>query len=369
MLKPSGKRLGTFRAPLAITGPGPIALGGVGAFHGTLELRPTGTAGGIETVDVVRIEDYVRGVISAEMPASWSSEALKVQAVAARTYAITADVGARDYDLYPDTRSQMYRGVAAETPATDAAVAATQGQIVTYHGAPAITYFFASSGGHTENIEDAWPGSQPRPWLRGVPDPYDGAGSDPNHHWGSELTLARAAADLGASVKGALIGIRVTRHGASPRIITAEVHGTRGTTTVTGTALQHAFGLRTTYARFTTITTVPGPARVPSSPARVPVPQRGFLPGSATGSQAVLSIVPVARALLAATAPALHGRIFPAAGSKAVEIQLRGRTTRRWHTVVVTRLSAAGGYSTRLPAAGTYRVLYAGIDGPVVTVS
>ena len=68
------------------------------------------------------------------------------------------------YNLYPDTRSQMYRGVSAETPATDAAVAATSGQIVTYNGAPAVTYFFASSGGHTENIEDAWPGATP---LRG----------------------------------------------------------------------------------------------------------------------------------------------------------------------------------------------------------
>ena len=91
------------------------------------------------TVDAVGLDDYVRGVIAAEMPSSWSPEALKTQAVAARTYAITTNVGGGFYDLYPDTRSQMYRGVSAETPATDAAVAATAGQVVTYNGTPAVT--------------------------------------------------------------------------------------------------------------------------------------------------------------------------------------------------------------------------------------
>ena len=193
------------------------------------------------------------------MPSTWSPEALKVQAVAARTYAITSSVGGNGFDLYPDTRSQMYRGVAAETPATDAEVAATHDQIVTFDGKPAITYFSASSGGHTENIEDVWPGSRPQPWLRGVPDPYDGAGHDPYHRWGSQMTLAGAAAHLGPLVKGRLIGIRVTEHGASPRIIAAKVVGTKGRVRVSGTSLQSAFGLLTTYAEFTTITTVAGP--------------------------------------------------------------------------------------------------------------
>ena len=163
------------------------------------------------TVNVVGLDDYVQGVIAAEMPSTWSAEALKAQAVAARTYAITTDVAGGFYNLYPDTRSQMYRGVGAETPATDAAVAATSGQIVTYKGAPAVTYFFASSGGYTENVEDAWPGATPDPWLRGVPDPYDGAGGDPYHHWTRQMSLAAATKDLGRLVKGRLVGIKVTK--------------------------------------------------------------------------------------------------------------------------------------------------------------
>ena len=178
----------------------------------------------------------MRGVIAAEMPANWSAEALKAQAVAARTYAITSDAGGSDFDLYADTRSQMYGGVAAETPTSDAAVAATRGQIVTYHGAPVVTYFFSSSGGQTENVQNVWPGSTPEPWLRGVVDRYDGAGGDPYHRWSYQLSMGAAAAKLGSWVKGKLVGIKVTQHGVSPRIITAEVVGTKGTTTVTGGA-------------------------------------------------------------------------------------------------------------------------------------
>ena len=116
----------------------------------------------MQTVNAVGLDDYVRGVVAAEMPSSWAAAALEAQAVAARTYAITTDVGGNGYDLYPDTRSQMYGGVEAETPATDAAVAATGGQIVTYDGKPAVTYFFASSGGHTESIQNVWAGATPR---------------------------------------------------------------------------------------------------------------------------------------------------------------------------------------------------------------
>src|SRR5437588_12105622 len=107
------------------------------------------------------LERYVRGVVSAEMPSSWPAAALEAQAVASRTYALTAHAGGSRFDVYSDTRSQVYRGAAAETPQTNAAVAATAGQIVVYAGRPAATYFFAGSGGMTENVENGFPGSAP----------------------------------------------------------------------------------------------------------------------------------------------------------------------------------------------------------------
>jgi stage II sporulation protein D len=276
----------------------------------------------VQTVNAVGLDDYVRGVVAAEMSSSWAAAALEAQAVAARTYAITATVGAADYDLYSDTRSQMYGGVSAETPATNAAVAATAGQIVTYAGQPAVTYFFSSSGGYTESIQNVWAGSAPEPWLRGVPDPYDGAGQNPYHSWGSQMSVNAAAAKLGSLVKGSLVGIKVTRHGVSPRIMQALVVGTRGTTGVTGTQLQAIFGLASTDAAFTTISTQdPG--------------------GKLTGS------------------------IFPAPATRSVIVQSDG--SGGWRTAAQVPVTTGGAYSATLPA-GRYRVLDGTLDGPTVTI-
>src|SRR6202451_285118 len=163
----AGKLIAKGAAPLVASGSGPLSVAGLGSYRGDLEFRPDGS-GGVQTVNALGLDDYVSGVISEEMPSSWSTQALEAQAVAARTYAITTDVDGNGFDLYPDTRSQMYGGVSAETPSTNAAVAATSGQIVTYDGQPAVTYFFASSGGHTESIQNVWAGATPEPWLVGV---------------------------------------------------------------------------------------------------------------------------------------------------------------------------------------------------------
>ena len=135
------------------------------AYRGSFEFRPNGIGRHLHG-QRGRPRRLRPGRDRRRDAASWAPQALETQAVAARTYAITTDVDGGFFNLYPDTRSQMYRGVAAETPSTVAAVAATAGQIVTYNGAPAVTYFFASSGGYTEDIEDAWPGATAEPWLR-----------------------------------------------------------------------------------------------------------------------------------------------------------------------------------------------------------
>jgi stage II sporulation protein D len=346
------KVVGTFPAPLTATGPAPLSLAGLGAYRGSLEFRPNGS-GGVYTVNVVGLDDYVQGVIAAEMPSTWSAEALKAQAVAARTYAITTDVAGGFYNLYPDTRSQMYRGLAAETPATDAAVAATSGQIVTYDGAPAVTYFFASSGGYTENVEDAWPGATPDPWLRGVSDPYDGAGGDPYHHWTRQMSMTAATKQLGRFVKGKLIGIDVTQHGASPRIMSANVIGTRGTTTVTGSELQGAFGLLSTSAQFTAISSSAGPT--PTGAA-----------GDASGDLAVIAQIKRMFGQLSNASQTLHGTILPAGKGARVTIELRAG--KHWRRAGVVRIGPHGTYAVRLTKAGIYRAEYRGLDGPSVII-
>ncbi len=318
----AGKKVGPqFSGPITVTGAAPLDVPGLGTYRGSLQFRPDGS-GGVETVNAIGLDDYVRGVVASEMPSSWAAQALDAQAIAARTYAITTTVGATGYNLYDDTRSQMYGGVDAETPATDAAVAATRGQVVTYHGAPAVTYFFASSGGYTESIQNVWAGATPEPWLRGVADPYDGAGNDPYHRWSEEMSVSTAARKLGRLIKGSFLGITVTKHGVSPRIQQAWVVGSRGHSTVSGGTLQGIFGLLTTYASFTTIST-----QVSSS--------------------------------------GLNGIVYPAQAGNKVWVQ--SRTGRGWHTIGHVGASAGGGYSAPLPGSGTYRVQFQRLSGPSVT--
>jgi stage II sporulation protein D len=349
LLNASGKRVGLFSSPLTVSGPGPLDLAGHGSYRGALEFRVVG--GAVQTVDAVGLDDYVRGVVSAEMPSSWAPAALAAQAVAARTYAITSNVGGAGFQLYPDTRSQMYGGVAAETAATDAAVLATRGQIVTYNGAPATTFFFSSSGGHTENIENVWIGSSPQPWLRGVRDPYDGAGADPYHRWSDPMTMAAAARKLGSLVKGRFRGIRVIARGVSPRVITAEVVGTGGQTSVTGPQLQSAFGLMSTYMRFRTISSRAGlpPPTVHPALARAPL----------EAVQAAL------RALLGAPR-GLQGSVFPADAGKLATVQVRAR--HGWRALRGLRLGRGGSYAIGLARPGSYRIVYAGVAGPAVRI-
>jgi SpoIID/LytB domain protein len=198
-------------------------------------------------VHSIPLETYVRGVVAAEMPSSWPAAALEAQAIASRTYALTAHAGSSRFDVYADTRSQVYRGAAAYTASTDAAVAATAGEIVTYEGAPAITYFFASSGGQTEDVENAFAGAEPQPWLRGVSDPFE---HGPLHSWTVSMSYGAATKQLRGLLRGAFEGIEVTKRGSSPRVLSAYVLGSAGRTPVTGAELAVRLGLYDTWAFF-----------------------------------------------------------------------------------------------------------------------
>ena len=218
----------------------------------------------------VPLERYVRGVVAAEMPASWPLAALEAQAIASRTYALTSHAGGSRFDVYADTRSQVYKGASAETSQTNAAIASTAGQIVTYAGQPATTYFFASSGGHTEDVQYAFEGSEPEPWLEAVTDPYEGSST----RWKYTLSSTVAAARLSGLFKGSLRGIEVLKRGASPRIVLAAVLGSRGSTRVSGTVLEYRLGLPSTWAYFglrNGSTTKPEPD-LSGHPENVPLP-------------------------------------------------------------------------------------------------
>jgi stage II sporulation protein D len=354
----AGKKLREFQAPLRATGPAPLELVGKGLYRGALEFRPAG--GAVQTVDAVGLDDYVRGVVSAEMPSTWPFEALEAQAVAARTYAITSNVQGNGFQLYSDTRSQAYGGVAAEGPQTDAAVAATRGQIVTDAGIPVATFFFASSGGYTEDIQNVWLGVSPESWLQGVPDPYDNSDGNPYYRWSEQLTMAAAARDLGSLVKGSLVGVKITKTGVSPRVVSAVVVGTGGQSNVTGPQLQNIFGLRSTYMMFSSISSVAGAPSTSSTPVA---------PSTTGGQGLIASFMRRVEHTLASLVDAhreFHGTVFPAPQGAPLAVQQRA--ARGWRTIAQIRLEAGGAFSARVPRAGSYRIVYHGVPGPTVTV-
>jgi stage II sporulation protein D len=185
------------RAPLTLDGR---------AYHGTLLLRSDGRH--LSVVNALPLDTYLRGVVPSESPSHWPLAALQAQAVAARSYAVSELRPAAWYDLLPTTSDQVYGGVAAERPHSDEAVYKTLGQVLTWNGQVARTYYSSSSGGRTEAVEDAWPGSAPIPYLRSVPDPYDSY--SPRHDWGPfELSATRLGSRLGLGT--AVESVRVQR--------------------------------------------------------------------------------------------------------------------------------------------------------------
>lgn len=281
----AGTRTFTVSAPLRATGPAPLRLYGSaaygvsnGRFRRALEFRP-GTFGGINAINALGYDEYVQGVVAGEMPSSWSMEALKAQATVARTYGITTDAGGSGFDQYSDTRSQVYRGVAGETARSNAAVRATTGRVVTYNGEPAVTFYFSTSGGRTENVENSFVGSPPKPWLKSVADPYDGI--SPKHRWGPyRYTMRAAGARLHGLVKGSFRGIRVLRRGNSPRIVYADILGTRGRTRVTGATIRARFGLFDSWAYFSILAGSRRPRPIPD-----PAPSPSTQPGGGANTQ------------------------------------------------------------------------------------
>jgi stage II sporulation protein D len=215
-----------------------------GYWRSYLELRPS-SAGGLTVVNALGIDNYVRGVVAGEMPSNWLPEALKAQAIAARSYALTTNRGGPVFDQYPDTRSQVYRGVTGETASSNAAVSDTAGQVVTYNGNVVATFFFSTSGGRTENVENVFLGGSPQPWLKSVEDPYDEI--SPRHTWKFVFTTAQMKSRLSGLVKGKFRGISIVQRGVSPRVVYADVVGSSGRVRVTGPTLRTRLGLYDTW--------------------------------------------------------------------------------------------------------------------------
>ena len=347
---------------ILVAGP---ALNGVtsGRYRGAIELR------GSMVINQLTLDDYVRGVVAGESPASWPAAALQAQAVAARTYAITTAKSA-EFDHYPDTRSQVYRGVAGETATTDAAVAATAGQFVTYQGKPITAFFFSTSGGQTENVENSFIGGAPQPYLRSVKDPWDVA--SPKHRWQVRYTRASLQRKLGSWVKGSLKSIDVIKRGVSPRVVRADIVGSKGRVSVTGPQLRTRLGLNDTWVQFVFVgaTTKPLPAAPEPAAPEPTVPGAGGVAARAAVANSPLTAPSIGAGLLAqviAKPPGYgvaRGRVWPEGGGRVVRLQTR--VDGRWRTQIRVTADATGSWTSLLPLGTKYRVVALGAAGPIV---
>ena len=208
-------------------------------YRGKFELVPQGQF--LRVVNIVSLESYLQGVVAGEMPYSWPAEALRAQAVAARSYALASLVRGKPFDLYSDVRSQVYRGVAGETPSTTKAVLDTAAEVVLHGGKVATTFYFSTSGGKTASAADVFGLSIP--YLVSRPDPWDKA--SPYHRWGPVLLGARTVqAKLGAP--GRVIDATGTATPSS-RLRALVVQTTAGPQTVPASLLRTALGLRSTW--------------------------------------------------------------------------------------------------------------------------
>ncbi|MBM5825086.1 MAG: SpoIID/LytB domain-containing protein [Cyanobacteria bacterium M_surface_10_m2_119] len=210
------------------------------AYRGRLQLRLSGATW--QAINHLPLESYLPSVVGSEMPASWPQAALRAQAVAARTYALRQRRPSAPYDLSATVKSQVYKGLEAETPSTREAVAATRGQVLTYGGALANTVFHSSAGGVTENSGDLW--SQQLPYLVSVPD-FDQ--QSPVHQWQKRLEpdqLQQAFVETGGVDRIEVLGTT-----ASGRLRQVRVQGPSGSLLLTGAQLRTRLGLRSTLVR------------------------------------------------------------------------------------------------------------------------
>jgi stage II sporulation protein D len=228
------------------------------AYRGVLRLRVSGT--GVDVVNETTLDLYLLGVVPAEMSPTWPTEALRAQAIAARSYAARRlHPATGTFDLYDDTRTQVYRGSVGEKPGSSAAVADTAGQILMSGAAIVEALFHSDDGGATENNENVFVSSsggvyaRPVPYLRGSPDRApDGASFDagaPRATWQTaSYTLDQLSTVFASDARtnvGALIALDLTNRGVSGRLIGVTLTGSVGTKIVSGEIFRYVFNTYT----------------------------------------------------------------------------------------------------------------------------
>jgi SpoIID/LytB domain protein len=349
--------------------------------------------GRLRAINVVPLEQYLYGVVPSEMPSTWAPEALKAQAVAARSYALATRAVGAPFDVYSDTRSQMYLGLSHESAAATAAVNATKRQVLFYGGTIATTYFSSTSGGRTESSQ-GWTGTAV-PYLVSVADPYDDI--SPYHDWGPVPVTAKA-------IKGALklpttVTDATTTLDGGGRVALLSFLTPFSPMPVSGAKLRSAIGLRSTWFTVGVMSLAPpapnppvvygssvtlagvvrgvggvtleqrplggqwqpvgpvasGAARLSQKPS-LTTDYRLATAAAAAGSVRIRVAPSVT--LTSFTAAEVTGSVLPVLPATAVQVQAQGVDATSWTTVATGTPAADGTFSiaAQLTPGDTYRV-------------
>jgi stage II sporulation protein D len=210
-------------------------------YRGRIQIQPSERR--LRAINHIGVETYLPSVVGSEMPASWPLEALRAQAVAARTYALRQRRPSEPFDLRATVASQVYKGAEAETSSTRQAVSSTRGLVLMHGNSLINAVFHSSAGGSTENSGELW--SRQMPYLVSVPDFDD---SSPVSRWEKPLPpalLSRAFAEIGGVRR-----IEVIATTSTGRVRQARVVGLSGQLVVSGAELRSRLGLKSTLVRF-----------------------------------------------------------------------------------------------------------------------
>lgn len=186
--------------------------------------------GKLIAINIVGLDNYLKGVVPKEMSASWNMEALKAQSVVARNYTLT-NINkhvSEGFHMCNTTNCQVYGGMSAETARSNLAVEQTSGELMYYGGGVAQGYFHSSSGGQTESSMNIWGGGW-IPYLKGVNDVFS-LGS-PHDVWIVKMTsfeIKQRLANFGVNI-GDIKGVSITQISENGRVMELVIHGTGGT--------------------------------------------------------------------------------------------------------------------------------------------
>lgn len=357
------------------------------AYRGQIEVGVT--AQKLGAINVVGLEQYLAGVVPREMPSAWPEEALKAQAVAARSYALARRVGGKAFDLYADVRSQVYGGIPGEHARATAAIQATAGEVLLWEGKPIDALFHSTSGGSTLDAAEVF--GKAVPYLVAADDPYSEL--SPVHRWGP-IPVAETTIRRGLGLRVPVRSLKLTR-ATSGRVAKVQAVTASGATTVSGATLRSVAGLRSTW--ITSLGSLslsrPGGPAVYGKPLAVTGKAQGVkgavlsqriggvwqqLPGLSAKVKLLapatfrISVgklpgpvlrIPVAPLVTARveSRTTVRGIVKPLNPGRNVELQLDGE--RGWWTMARTTTGPAGEYALPATGSGTYRVRVAPSQG------